>query len=76
MMDILRTKIDEWLKSSVLLTLEILNYKGVSSLHGRILSYEPEKGNILFYDDDFKKVENISLHEILKIEFVSSLARL
>jgi hypothetical protein len=66
-------QIDEWIKSGVLLTLKILNHKGgYIYLHGRILSYEPDTHSILFYEDDYKNVQNITLNEIDNIELANT----
>ncbi|ADO59983.1 hypothetical protein [Paenibacillus polymyxa] len=69
MTNMLRSQIEYWFNSKTLLTIKILNAKGKEeSLHGRIISYEPESNNILFYEDDFKRVDNILLSEILNVE--------
>ncbi|MGW8416581.1 hypothetical protein ACWGKP_21480 [Brevibacillus sp. NPDC055896] len=69
MVGYIEKQINEWIVSGVLLSLKILKQRGESmSMHGRILSYEPSLGTILLYEDDRKKVENITIYEIENME--------
>jgi hypothetical protein len=54
----------QWQQSKSIVELHYINARSKKIIHGRIYSFDPNEQNILFYDEDAKKIENVSLAQI------------
>ncbi|NHN33051.1 hypothetical protein [Paenibacillus agricola] len=57
-------QLHQWQESQSIVEMHYINARSKRVIHGRILSFDSNEQKILFYDDDAKKIENISLAQI------------
>lgn len=58
-------QLEAWITQNTLIELHlILARNHHRKIYGRIFSFEAKDSRILFYNDDTKSIENISLNEI------------
>lgn len=54
-----------WIEEKKLLHFKVVKVKkGRKEIWGRMISFDEQKGNLLIYNDDEKKIDNINLNEI------------
>jgi hypothetical protein len=54
----------QWKDSQTIIELHYIHAGAKKVVHGRIYSFDPDQQQLLFYDEDRKSVENISLSQI------------
>lgn len=67
--------LQKWMKENALVHVEVvLRKRGRKEIYGRLINVDKEKGTIVIYDEDQKKVFSYKLNEIDSIDSVSKIA--